>query len=347
MKKVILFFIILSIVLGLSRFNNKTVEEKIVPTVAPTMFVANNELTGWFASFDIEKAETALPPIIDRFSIFSPMLYRVMADGSLGEHQIYNRETIISYAQERNIPVAPVFTDESDSVRISKLLYNQATQKKFLADLVQVAQEENFSGWSIDIEKVKSTDEKAFSQFIINTSEALHKNNLKLYVIAYGRDSDETYDPALAHDYKIFGQYADQVQLMIYYYSNEYTDPGGQTPLKDYRSVLKYALENIPREKILIGLSTHGNDWGGDEVEGMTYSEVLERIQEENATISYDKNESSMVAKYKRDGEDHILMYENADTIIEKMEIARKEFGINKFAFWRLSAEDPELWEKL
>lgn len=358
MKKLLLFLLIIFSFLIFARMNmdfdkgaifNNFNRAGVSPTVIPTNTIAlgKMELTAWFAAWDIEKADTALPPIMDRFDTYSPMMYRVMAGSTLGRHNISNWEEILSYGRDNNLPIAPVITDEGETKRINKLLYNAKTQEAFIDEMISEAEKENFSGWSIDIEKITSEDHDAFSEFVKNLSIKLHAKGLKLYMIAYGRDAAETYDPALAHDYKIFGQYADEVQLMIYYYSNEYTAPGGQTPLKEYRSVLQYALENIPREKIVIGLSTHGNDWEGDNVTGMTYPEVAKLIEREKPNISYDSNELSMVAKYTVGDKEHILMYENADTILEKMRIAREEFQLNKFAFWRLSAEDPELWEKL
>lgn len=350
MKHLLLFIFIIFAFVIFARINLDANKNNISPTSLPkpSLVVGELEITGWFAAWNSEKAADVLPPVIDTLRTFSPMLYRIMADGSLGRHSMSNREEILSYARDKNVPIAPVITDESGAARVQILLNDSQTQNKFIDDLVAEAKEEGFIGWSIDIEKITSKDRDKFSSFVRNLSSELHANNLKLYMIAYGRDADETYDPALAHDYKVFGHYADQVQLMIYYYSNEYTAPGGQTPLKDYRSVLTYALENIPREKILIGLSTYGNDWGGkdDEVEGLTYQQVEQKIKEENPDISYDSNELSMVARYTQGDTDHILMYENAKTITEKMRIAREEFGINKFAFWAIGNEDPELWKE-
>lgn len=352
MKKIfifslIVFLLIIFVTMNLAGDKQKGVNINITPQ--PTITAGPLELTGWIPAWDSQKAEDALPPVMSKFKTFSPMLYRVMADGSLGRHDISNWDFILSTAQEKNVPVAPVITDEGDTTRIQKLLRDSSTQKKFIEDLVTEAKSENYSGWSIDIEKLTSKDRNVFSSFIKNVSIALHKNNLKLHVIAYGKGDDETYDPALAHDYVVFGRYADQVQLMIYYYNNEFTDPGGQTPRDWYSSVLDYALKTIPHEKIVIGLSTYGNDWGGkdDEVEGLSFQEVQQRITEENPDITYDEKELSMVAKYTKDNVDHTLMFENARTITEKMRIAREEFKLNKFALWSLGNEDPEVWKKL
>lgn len=346
MKKVaLIILLIFTVVVLFVLFNNK--EEKSTPPKQKTKVISKMELTGWFAAWNSERASTALPQVMPKLTTFAPMLYRV-TDGKLARHDINNRAEIISYARDNNIPIAPLVTDESSTASIQKLLNNNAAQSTFINDLVTEAQQENFVGWSIDIEKITSKDKEAFSSFIKNTANVLHKNNLKLHVIAYGRVADEPYDPAKAHDFEVFGKYADEVHLMTHNYSNKLTDPGGQTPLEWYRSVLTYALETIPQEKIVITLSMFGNDWGEDDsFKGLTYPEVQQRIQEEKPTITYDKNQSSMVGHYKKNNIDHTMMFENVRTIKEKMKLAREEFNINKFAIWSLGNEDSELWEQL
>jgi spore germination protein YaaH len=349
MKTLLIFLAgILLITVGVGLFNNRSQVNKNAGKQT-TIPVGKTEITGWFAAWDNGKASEELPNVMKKFTVYSPMMYRVMTDGSLGRHQISNWDEILVDARKDKIPVAPVITDESDEERIHKLVYDEDTQKKFIAAMIAEAQAENYTGWSIDIEKLQGKDRDAFSNFVKNMSQELHKNNLKLYMIAYGRDADETYDPALSHDYKVFGQYADQVQLMTYGYNNEYTDPGGETPLDWYRASLQYTTDTVPREKIVVGLSTHGNVWkeGSKEVEGLTYQEVKERLEEENVEGTYDPAQAAMKATYEKDGTQYTMYYENAQSITAKMKIARDEFGINKFAFWRLSAEDPDLWTAL
>jgi spore germination protein YaaH len=321
-------------------------DEKNETSVSPSPKLQKAELTGWFAAWDQSKAEETLPKVMNNFQTFSPMLYRVMADGSLGRHNITNRDFFIKSARDNNIAIAPVITDESSSTRVNRLLNNKLTQDKFIDQLVDEAKKENFIGWSIDIEQLKSRDRKAFTEFIKNASSQLHKNDLKLFVIVFGREEKETYDPALAHDYKELGVYADQVQLMTYNFNNDLTAPGGQTPGSWYRSVLKYAKKTIPQEKILVGLSTHGYDWSDGTVDGLTFSEAIDRIKKNGAKVSYNKEDLSMVASYKDEDNDiHSLWYEDKNTINEKIKIAREEYGVNKFALWRLTAEDPRFWD--
>jgi spore germination protein len=347
-----IIILILLFTTGIARIPSNPVpkeKEKILSEKAsPTQVEQKPEITGWFAAWDQEKADDSLPQVMGKIKIFSPMLYRIQPGGVLARHSIKNRAQIIKYARDKEISIAPVISDESDPVRVSRLLNFESVQKKFVDDLVSEAKEENFAGWSIDIEQLRSSQKESFSNFIKNTASKLHENNLKLFVIVFAKDEKETFNPALAHDYKTIGSVADQVQLMTYNYNNELTKPGGQTPSDWYRRVLSYAVKNIPKEKILIGLSTHGYDWGGTEVTGLTYPEVQGLLDQHKALVKYDKENSASVATYEDSNKlKHTIWFEDARSISEKMQIAEKEFGINKFAFWRISAEDPSLWNAI
>jgi spore germination protein len=292
----------------------------------------------------VEESLLGLRYIIQDFSMFSPMLYYVSAEGSLGNYEISTRQAIIDLAREHKIPIAPTIGDESDYERIHKLIYDQSVQEKFIGQLIDEARKEDYLGWNIDIEMLESTDREAFSRFVKQLAVNLHGNNLQLFVVAYGRVEDEDYDAALAHDYQVFGEYADQVQLILFGYHNELTSPGGQTPVDWYRLALGYAVSKIPRDKILVGLSSNGYDWSNESVEGLTYPEIEQIAKTFNATASYDKQELSAVVRYEKDSETHTIYFENTQSILEKLRIARDEFGVNKFGLWRIGAEDPGVW---
>lgn len=326
----------------------QTAKIVLTPTPTPTKMNLKTELTGWLASWDDTDAPTALPETINYFETFSPMLYKIMPGGELGRHQISNRTFILNQARENNIPIIPVITDESDTASVNRILSSNTIQNNFIDELIDEAKAEDFAGWAIDIEILKSGDEQKFSSFIKNAATQFHENDLKLNVIVFGRVEKESYDPARAHNYKTIGRYADQIQLMTYNFNNDYTDPGGQTPLNWYRDVLKYAVTNVPPEKILVGLSTHGYDWTGDEVVGLNFDDAIELIEENNSEVKYDSKNSSNYSNFTDDsGEKHSVWFEDAKSIKEKVDIAKNEFGINKFALWRLTAEDPKVWESL
>src|SRR5688572_12643535 len=101
MKKSFIFFLIVFLLLLfviMILVGDKQKDTIQVKSPQPSITASPLELIGWFPAWDSPKAEEVLPQVINRFKTFSPMLYRVMEDGSLGRHQINNWDTIIGTA---------------------------------------------------------------------------------------------------------------------------------------------------------------------------------------------------------------------------------------------------------
>jgi spore germination protein YaaH len=349
--KVLLIF--LAVLFGIIAFatifqNLNSSSGKKASLPKPTPSLGPIELTGWFAYWEEKESAMELPHLINELKTFSPLFYRVAPDGSLSRYEISNRNRVLKYARDANIPIAPVIGDEGDPKRLRALLTQDLVREKFITQLISEAKKENFTGWGIDFETLTSKDKDAFTDFIEDTATSLHDNDLRLDVIVFGRIEKDDYDPALAHDYQALGKSADEVQLMVYGYSNEQTSPGGQSPGKWFQSVLDYAVKSIPREKILVGLSTHGYDFSSNgEPEGVTFQQAEEKIEQNSARVIYNSKELSQVATYKTGTIEHEIWYEDSETIMEKVNIAREKYGINRFALWRIGAEDPKIWEEL
>ena len=305
------------------------------------------EVTGITAYWDGKLSLGTLKYIHKSLNSLAAFFYHIGPNGDLEKMDFDRKNQLLTFAKQKKIHMIPVVGDDFDRKRVELLLYNQEVQKRFISKLVEEDKKEGFEGWYLDIETLKSSDEHSFSQFVKKTAEGLHKYNIKLYMILYARTGKDTYDSALAQNYKEIGKYADLVGIMVYNFHNNFTSPGGQTPLDIYDSVLAYAKETIDKDKIVIGLTTNGYDWSKDKAQELTFPEVEERIHNFKAKVFYDQKASSGVALYKINGEPHSLWFEDAKTINEKIRIAHRKFGINKFFIWRLGAEDPAIWHLL
>lgn len=325
---------------------NQQLSQNAVATQRSSPALTELELVGWYSYWD-ERALESLRTSIKQLSIFSPMFYHMAGDGSLGKYRISNSDEVLSLARDNNIPLAPSIGDEGDYRRIRTLLYDDSVRLRFGQQLVTEAQIQGYTGWTVDIEILDPTDQEAFSQFITELANLLHRHDLELRVVVFGRSGSDSHDAALAHDYEALGRVADQLQLMLFGYHNEDTKPGGQAPLEWYREVLLYAVQRVPREKILVGLSSHGYEWGESQAVGLTTPQIYDRMERYRASARYDRSQLSAVVRYQRNGEQRTIWFENNQALIDKVLIARKEFGINSFGIWRIGADDPAIWEQL
>jgi len=304
------------------------------------------KMTGWFAYWDEKNSQNSLNYVFPRLEIFSPMLYQVSADGLLEVLPIVNRNQVMEGAREYNLPIIPVIGDGGERNNLLKLLGDEKKSRQFTDSLIHEAEANQFKGWSLDFEALDSTDGQIFTGFVKYLNEKLKTHNLVLHLILYGRVEKETYDKALAHNYKELSPYADRLYLMVYNYNNEFTDPGGQTPLTWYENVLKYAVKSVPKEKIAVGLSTHGYRWDQNgSVTGLTYPQISEIISDDDPVIYFDETQSAKTFMLNgNSGTSSEIWYEDNETLIQKIKLAREKYGLDKFALWRIGAEDPQIW---
>lgn len=305
------------------------------------------EVTGITAYWDGKLSLQTVKYIHTSLNSIAAFFYHIGPNGNLEKMDFDRKNALLTFARQKKIHIIPIVGDDFDRKRVELLLYNQDVQKRFISRLVEEAEKEGFESWYLDIETLKSSDEHSFSEFVKKTAEGLHKYNIKLYMILFARTGKDTYDSALAQNYRDIGKHADRVGIMVYNFHNNYTPPGGQTPLDIYNSVLSYAKKTIDEDKIVIGLTTNGYDWSKDKAQELTFPEVEERLHTYKAKVSYDQKASSAVTSYKMNGNSHSLWFEDAKTITEKISIAHSKFGITKFFIWRLGAEDPAIWHLL
>ena len=301
------------------------------------------ELTGWFTYYDEERSYMSLPYVLPYLQLFSPALYEVSSTGDLKKITVKNKSNILNDARKHELKIFPVVNDGGEKRRLKLLFENEDLREVFVESLINEAKLEGFSGFAIDFENLESKDKNDFINLSKLFFEKLHLNNLEFHNILFGREKNETYDPALAHPYTELGKYADRIYLMVYNYNNSYTAPGGQTPVEWYKKVLDYAVESIPKNKIVIGLSTHGYQWQGNKITGLTFPQIKNLIDVENARISFDSTQSAKLAQIGNSK----IYYEDWESTIHKIGIACNEFGLAKFALWRIGAEDPRIWSSL
>ncbi len=316
-------------------------KEQNVPAPTPQKKIS---IVGVTASFDEETSLQRFAEVADKLSIYSPGLYNISRAGQLQQLSVKHRDTFLSHARNNNLTILPLIGDGFDSSRVQLLLNNKEIQKEFIRQLVEEAKNQDFDGWALDIEVLSPQDRDAFTEFIRDVAFDLHDNGLLLKVILFAKTAQKSSYPGRAQDYAAIGQYADFLGLMFFTFHNEATGPGAQAPLSWYRDTLSFATSQIPKEKIIVGLTTHGFDWGVGRGREVTYPQAEERINTYSATVHYDQIDSSAVATYEKDGVEHVIWYEDATTIVEKMKIARDKFNLSTFAFWRIGAEDPKLW---
>ena len=183
-------------------------------------------------------------------------------------------------------------------------------------------------------------------------------------------------------DIKAIGQYVDYIVVMAYDFHQRGSEQAGPVaPLfsedskwnKDINQNLKIFLDQVPREKILLGIPFYGYGWQTDsnnpkantyEDTGFTvsYKKAKELLSLSNGGTSsesawkgatqikksFDNDALSPYITYKQNGEFYNVYYEDAESISYKLEYAR-QLDLAGIAIWALGYEDNdrELWNAI
>ncbi|HWL25188.1 MAG TPA: glycoside hydrolase family 18 protein [Ureibacillus sp.] len=154
-----------------------------------------------------------------------------------------------------------------------------------------------------------------------------------------------------AHDYRAHGQIVDFVVLMTYEWGYSGGPPMAVSPIGPVEDVLRYALTEMPANKIMMGQNLYGYDWklpfveGGEYARAVSPQRAIEIAREHNAAIAYDYEAQAPNFNYvdSSTGAAHKVWFEDARSIQAKFNLM-KRLGIRGISYWKLGFPFPQNW---
>lgn len=256
-------------------------------------------------------------------------------------------EKIISIAKSYGVqPILLISTlEESGNFNnqlSSRLFENEDAQDNLIKNLISTVSEKGYAGVDVDFEYIPKEDADNYVAFLTKLKNALQANGYKLIVSLAPKTSAD--QPGLlyeGHDYAAIGNIADYVLLMTYEWGYKFGPPGAVAPINNVERVIEYAVTEIPSQKILLGIPNYGYDWplpfvsGQTEAEGFSNSAALERAREVGANIEYDSQSQSPYYYYTSEGVEHVVWFENAESILQKLNLVDK-YNLAGISIWTI-----------
>lgn len=288
-------------------------------------------------------------PYLTYLSLFS---YGFTQEGEL--IPLEDTDVIQVTSQYKTKPVLTL-TSLSESGRFDNtltdfMLNNMEVQDNLIQNLLQTMAEKGYAGLDVDLEYINPENKEAFSEFIRRLSDILHANGFELFLATPPKTSPD--QPGFlyeAYDYPVLGEYADKMVLMTYEWGYSGGPPMAVAPINKVREVLDYAITEIPRDKIIMGIPNYGYDWTlpfeeGRRARNISNTEAVEIAERFGAEILYDEIAQSPYFYYTDDnGCAHIVWFEDARSIEEKLKLA-SEYGLDGVAYWNLQNYFPQNW---
>lgn len=191
-------------------------------------------------------------------SIFS---YSVNLDGSLNE--IDDLELI---ALAREFGVAPVMVISGQSAEgnpnmdfLHEFITNNGWMLQIIEQVSQIAGEKGYYAVNLDTPFVRMEDRQVFDDFLKTFADRLHSLGIKLFITITPNsfeDQDEVKYSTI--DYTALGNIADEIFLISYSWGYASEIPFEAAPVAILEILLQYVVEQIPADKITVGLSSIG-----------------------------------------------------------------------------------------
>jgi len=320
------------------------------------------EETTWIPSWGMTRALTSLQKNPTKWKTLSPVWFFLKEDGTLTYENTLNNSTLLSIAKKNNIEIIPTIT-QFDADILSKTLNEHLD--KHISIILGLVDKYNYAGIDIDYESTYEKDKEVFQDFIVRLSEEIHKRGKKLTFSAVSKWSDNSifsYLPQTkkAHDWKFMSTYVDEIRIMAYdYTSRKSFVPGPMSPILWEESLIRYALTQIPPEKIVLALPLYGHAWenvpqsdpaginndqiikgSGDTTDSLQHEDInnIRKRTSAQYTERTDEWNQEIMAQFTLDGKKKTLYYLNADMINQRKKLAQK-YKIKGIAYWRIGGE--------
>lgn len=242
----------------------------------PAAVLANDtdfEVAGWIPYWRDSEGIKDAKKHLNVIDIVFPFAFTVTTQGVIKDQAGLNDrgwKSFIKTAQGKDVEIIPTVM-WNDGASIHTVLSSTSTRTAHVDVIVAMVKKGKYDGVDIDYESKKAETINYFSLFLKELKVKLGAKKLTCTVEAR-TPPDSLYRevPAVisyANDYKAIGTYCDRVEIMAYDQQradiklNAERTGAPYMPVADVdwvRKVVELAIQDIPKEKILLGIPSYG-----------------------------------------------------------------------------------------
>ena len=252
-------------------------------------------------------------------------------------------------AEDNSMEVFPMvnnFDGTEWAEGITDFLNSPSARALFRKQVEMYLSSDRFRGLMVDFEAFPKVGQPGYLALLNELSSDLHARGMKLYVSVAAHNEDFDY-PAVAAP-------ADGVVVMNY--DEHYPDaPSGPVASQDwFVENLKFAVNVIPREKLICAIANYGYDWvlkpkkgklpPDEKDHSVSVQEAWLAARDSDEDVTYDDDALNPHFSYLDEKSlRHDVWFLDAVTALNHMRAAQT-LGIQTFALWKLGGEDRSIW---
>lgn len=230
-----------------------------------------------------------------------------------------------------------------NDVVASRLLENPQARTTLIANIGETLRTKGLSGVDFDFEYIPAAFAQNYVDLVREAKETLGPEGYFVTVaLAPKTSASQAGTLYEGHDYAGMGQAADYVMVMTYEWGYTYGPPMAVSPINQVRRVLDYAVTEIPREKLLMGMPNYGYDWtlpfvqGESRAQKLSSEEAYWRSEYYGVPTTYDQLSQAPYYSYvDQAGRSHIVWHEDARSIRAKLALV-EEYDLAGVGYWNI-----------
>ncbi|MDD5657032.1 MAG: glycosyl hydrolase family 18 protein, partial [Elusimicrobia bacterium] len=289
-----------------------------------------------------------------RLTHLFPEWLHISADGSgldLADFDldaVPRNNEVLRIARGAGLAIMPILNNARDGVfdarPVHRLLQDPARQKKLAARLREWLLANRFAGVNLDFENLAADDYARLPAAVARVRKVLAPAGLKVSL------DIEAADTPL--DWAAAARACDLAIIMSYDEHDQRGGPGAIASFRFFDEVLRRALRDVPRAKLVMGLGNYAYDWteGKPPAQAYGYQRALLAARDNNPDarpadlVDFDPRTLNPTFNYEdENGAEHEVWMLDAVTAGNQWRMAQGK-GVRGAALWNLGAEDPSLW---
>ncbi len=258
----------------------------------------------------------------------------------------------VRWAHDRGYQVWALFSNNFDPDLTRAVLADFETRDNMIRQLVQFAALYELDGINIDFENVYLEDKERLVQFVRELTPYLHEQGLVVSMDVTIKSLSERW--SLFYDRKALAEVVDYMMVMTYdeHWASS-PKAGSVASLPWVEKGLKGVLEEVPRDKLLLGIPFYTRLWtetrqadGTVQVtsKALSMPAIESWLKEKGAEPVYDEQSGQMFAEVKESDQiTYKVWLENEVSLKKRVELVKK-YDLAGIASWRRGFERPDIW---